>query len=207
MKVLRRSEGSSSRPAALLLASLLLMSGPAGPSAEARTGQQQAALPSAAYLSGVGYVSQTYNNCGPASIIAAMGQFGMTTDQRALGALLRPAGGYMPVNVIGPFLRRIGLDTTYYKKGSPEQLMRLVSAGYPVIVLQWMDRVGGIPHYRVVRGYDRKSDIFWLSDSMYGANAYLKIRDFETLWKVYDNAFLPIYPSGDANRIRAILGA
>jgi len=154
----------------------------------------------------VGYVPQTYNNCGPASVIAALEDYGMTTDQTALAKLLRPVGGYMTVGVIAPFLNSVGLDTTYFKGGRSEHLMRLIAAGIPVIVLQWLDREGGIPHYRVVRGYDVQSGIFWVSDSMYGANAYIRFSDFEKLWSVYDNAFLPVYRLGEVKRVKALMG-
>jgi uncharacterized protein len=150
------------------------------------------AHPASAYLA-VGHVHQTYNNCGPASIVSVLSYYGLKVDQQDAARVLRPAGGYMMAGVIPPFVARYGLSATRFKNGSLENLRQLTAAGIPVIVLQWMNRVGGIPHFRVVRGYDDRTGLVWLSDPIYGPNVYVHYADFERLWTLAGQEFVPVY--------------
>ena len=165
-----------------------------------------AVRPVSAYLPGLRHVAQTYNNCGPAALVSVLGYYGITKDQDELRKILRPNGGYMTAGVIDPFLRPFGLRATRFRGGNPEHLRRLVAQGVPVLVLQWLDRVGGIPHFRIVRGYDDATGVFWLDDPIYGANVYISYTDFVRLWGVYGEEFIPIYPEGWQNRIESVLG-
>lgn len=150
-------------------------------------------LPVSAYLAAVGHVAQTYNNCGPAAIVAVLSYYGVRVSQGEVAGVLRPNGGYMLAGVIPPFVTRYGLRATRFRNGSLEHLRQLAAAGIPVIVLQWMNRPGGIPHFRVVRGYDDAAGLVWLSDPIYGANVYVKYADFERLWTLAGQEFVPVY--------------
>lgn len=163
-------------------------------------------LGAALYLPNLSYVAQTYNNCGPASIVSVLGYYGINASQDALRQVLRPNGGYMTAGVIDPFLKPYGLRATRFKGGNIEHLRRLIEQGIPVIVLQWLDRVGGIPHFRVVRGYDDKAQVMWLSDPIYGPNVYVNYADFERLWGVYGQEFIPVYPQDAVAKVEAALG-
>lgn len=165
-----------------------------------------AALPSSAYLPGLTHVAQSYNNCGPAALVSVLGYYGYRADQAALASVLRPQGGYMTSGVIAPFLRNYGLRATVFKNGQAGHLRALLAAGIPVITLQWLDREGGIPHFRVVRGYDDKAGVFWLDDPLYGANVYVSYADFQRLWGVYGQEFIPVYPAGWEAKVAALLG-
>ncbi|PYE54439.1 C39 family peptidase [Deinococcus yavapaiensis] len=164
------------------------------------------ARPASAYLPDLAFVHQTYNNCGPASIVSVLGYYGLKADQSELARVLRPRGGYMTADVIDPFLKPYGLRATRFKRGEIEHIRLLVAQGIPVIVLQWLDRVGGIPHFRVVRGYDDKQGVFWMADPIYGPNVYVDYHDFERLWAVYGQEFIPVYPEGWQAKIEKILG-
>ena len=174
----------------------------ATPRADART--LPAAHPASAFLA-VGHVSQTYNNCGPASIVSVLKYYGLQVGQAQVAQVLRPAGGYMQAGVIPPFVERYGLKATRFRNGSLENIRQLTAAGIPVIVLQWMNRVGGIPHFRVVRGYDDRTGLMWLSDPIYGPNVYVKYADFELLWTLAGQEFVPIYRPGQAALVGRIL--
>ncbi|MFC4455805.1 C39 family peptidase [Deinococcus sonorensis] len=167
---------------------------------------QTAPHPVSAYLPAVGYVHQSYNNCGPASIVSVLNYYGLQADQAALAQVLRPRGGYMVAGVIDPFVQRYGLRASRFRNGNPEHLRQLVAAGIPVIVLQWLNQVGGIPHFRVVRGYDDASGRFYLSDPLYGANVYVSYADFQRLWGVYGQEFIPVYRPQQAALVGRLLG-
>ena len=161
--------------------------------------------PVSAYLSAVGHVHQTYNNCGPASIVSVLSYYGVQTTQGAVAQVLRPAGGYMLAGVIPPFVERYGLKATRFRNGSLENLRQLAAAGIPVIVLQWMNRPGGIPHFRVVRGYDDKAGLMWLSDPVYGPNVYVSYADFQRLWGLAGQEFVPVYRPAQTAQVGRIL--
>lgn len=164
------------------------------------------ALPHAVQLSGLGFVYQTYNNCGPAALVSVLGAYGLRADQMALAEELRPGGGYMTSGVIDPFLKPLGLRATRFHSGQLSHLKSLLSAGYPVIVLQWMNQVGAAPHFRVVRGFDDGTRRIFMSDPIYGPNVYLSYTDFDRLWNVYGQEFIPVYPASDAAKVARILG-
>jgi len=153
----------------------------------------------------VGHVHQTYNNCGPASIVSVLSYYGIRADQSQLAQVLRPQGGYMLAGVIPPFVERYGLRATRFKNGSLENIRQLTAAGIPVIVLQWMNRVGGIPHFRVVRGYDDQTGLVWLSDPIYGPNVYVHYPDFERLWTLAGQEFVPVYRPSQTALVGRIL--
>ena len=163
-------------------------------------------LPRAVQLSGLGFVYQTYNNCGPAALVSVLGAYGLRADQAALASELRPNGGYMQAEVIDPFLKPLGLRATRFRSGQLAHLRSLISAGYPVLVLQWMNQVGAAAHFRVVRGFDDGTRRIFLSDPIYGPNVYLSYADFDRLWNVYGQEFIPVYPASDAAKVARILG-
>jgi ABC-type bacteriocin/lantibiotic exporter with double-glycine peptidase domain len=191
------------RPLALLLLGLSLAVPVTSASPATRT--PAPAHPVSAYLAAVGHVSQTYNNCGPASIVSVLSYYGVQTTQQAVAQVLRPNGGYMLAGVIPPFVERYGLKATRFRNGSLENLRRLTAAGIPVIVLQWMNRPGGIPHFRVVRGYDDERGLMWLSDPLYGANVYVSYTDFERLWTLAGQEFVPVYRPAQTAQVGRIL--
>ncbi|ADV68247.1 peptidase C39 bacteriocin processing [Deinococcus maricopensis DSM 21211] len=164
------------------------------------------ARPASAYLGGLTHVAQSYNNCGPAAIVSVLGYYGTRADQAAVARALRPQGGYMRADVIAPFVAQYGLRAARFRAGNAEHLRRLVAAGVPVIVLQWLDRVGGIPHFRVVRGYDDARGVFYLDDPLYGANVVVSYAEFARLWGVYGQEFIPVFPAGWEARVDALLG-
>ena len=184
---------------------LLLCLGLSAPAAAAAKPAAKPAHPVSAYLAAVGHVPQTYNNCGPASIVSVLSYYGVQADQKEVAQVLRPHGGYMLAGVIPPFVERYGLKATRFRNGSLENLRQLTAAGIPVIVLQWMNRVGGIPHFRVVRGYDDRTGLMWLSDPIYGANVYVSYADFERLWSLAGQEFVPVYLPAQTAAVGRIL--
>ncbi|AFZ68738.1 LysM repeat-containing protein [Deinococcus peraridilitoris DSM 19664] len=161
---------------------------------------------SQAYLGGLTYARQTYNNCGPAAVSSVLGYYGFRVSQEELRPVLRPKGGYMSASVIDPLMRRYGLKATVYKSGNLGAVKRLVSQGIPVIVLQWLDRPGGIPHFRVVRGFDDSTSLVWVADTMIAEAAYVSYRDFEILWNTQGRLMIPVYPPTHEAQVRSLVG-
>ena len=163
------------------------------------------ALPPQSYLGGLAYERQTHNNCGPAAVSSVLAYYGFRVNQHELRPILRPNGGYMLATVIDPYLRKFGLRAPVFRNGNLGAVKRLVSQGIPVIVLQWLDRPGGIPHFRVVRGYDDTTGLVWVTDSMIGEAAYVSYQDFEVLWNTQGRLMIPVYPeSHQAQVLRSV---
>ncbi|WP_019586635.1 LysM peptidoglycan-binding domain-containing protein [Deinococcus apachensis] len=154
------------------------------------------ALPVRTYLRGLAFDFQTYNNCGPSALSAVLGFYRVKIGQDVIQRTARPGGGYMQISAIAPELAKFGLRTLTIRGGRLSQVKRLLALGIPVIVLQWYDRPGHIPHFRVVRGYDDQAGVFWVSDSMVGPLAYLSYRSFDALWNAQGRQLFPVYPKG-----------
>ena len=167
-----------------------------------------------AYIPSLTFERQTWNNCGPASVVGVLGAYGFKVSQEDAKKVLRPTGvGYMTVDVIDGYVQQYGLRATHFRSGNLESVKRTIDLGIPVLVLQWLrgagegsSFVGEIPHFRTVRGYDDKQKTFWVDDPMLGANATISYKDFLTLWGVYNNDFIPIYPKGMESKLERTLG-
>lgn len=162
------------------------------------------ALPVRTYLRGLAFDFQTYNNCGPSALSAVLGFYRVKIGQDVIQRTARPGGGYMQISAIAPELAKFGLRTLTIRGGRLSQVKRLLALGIPVIVLQWYDRPGHIPHFRVVRGYDDQAGVFWVSDSMVGPLAYLSYRSFDALWNAQGRQLFPVYPEGYDAAVRQL---
>lgn len=176
--------------------------------------QQNVRASRSAYIPGLTFQPQTYNNCGPASVAGVLGAYGVSLTQEEVSQVLRPTGtGYMRADVIDGYVRQFGLRAPLVVSGRIENIKAVIDLGVPVLVLQWLkgsgsgkDFVGEVPHFRTVRGYDDQAGVFWVNDPLIGEDAVISYKDFTTLWSVYDRWFIPIYPQNLTPRMEATLG-
>ncbi|CAM4427368.1 LysM peptidoglycan-binding domain-containing protein [Deinococcus marmoris] len=163
-------------------------------------------LPVRTYLPGLGFSMQTYNNCGPSALSAVLGFFKVNIGQNVIQRTARPNGGYMQISAIAPELRKFKLRTLAVRGGQLSQVKRLLALGIPVIVLQWYEYPGQVPHFRVVRGYDDQAGLVWVSDSMVGPLAYMSYHSFNALWNTQSRQMFPVYPEGYDKLVRRLVG-
>lgn len=159
-----------------------------------RTAGTHRTRPASAYLPKVGFERQTLNNCGPASVAAALKAYGIFADQRTWQERLRPAGGNMQTAAAAELLNELAFEASVRRNGTLEDVKRHVAEGHPVIVLQYHSVLGKTPHFRVVRGYDDTQGILIMSDSLSGPNVALTERDFDLLWNTQGRQYLPVEP-------------
>ncbi|QFP78169.1 LysM peptidoglycan-binding domain-containing protein [Deinococcus sp. AJ005] len=164
------------------------------------------ALPIRTYLPGLGFSLQTYNNCGPSALSSVLGFYKVQIGQNIIQRTARPDGGYMQISAIAPELQKFKLRTLTVRGGHLSQIKRLLALGIPVIVLQWYERPGEVPHFRVVRGYDEQAGLVWVSDSMVGPLAYLSYHSFNALWNTQSRQMFPVYPEGYDKLVRRLVG-
>ncbi|MVN85698.1 LysM peptidoglycan-binding domain-containing protein [Deinococcus sp. HMF7620] len=158
------------------------------------------------YLPGLSFSYQTYNNCGPSALSSVLGFYRVKIGQDVIQRTARPGGGYMQISAIAPELSKFGLNTLTVRQARLSQVKRLLALGIPVIVLQWFERTGQVPHFRVVRGYDDQAGLVWVSDSMVGPLAYMSYRSFDVLWNTQGRQMFPVYPKGYDALVRRLVG-
>ncbi|WP_425144723.1 LysM peptidoglycan-binding domain-containing protein [Deinococcus sp.] len=163
------------------------------------------AVPIRTFLRGLSFDFQTYNNCGPSALASVLGFYKVQIGQDTIRKTTRRGSGYMQVSAIALELAQFGLRTVTIRDGQLSQIKRMLALGIPVIVLQWYDRPGHIPHFRVVRGYDDQAGIVWVSDSMVGPVAYLRYSDFDALWNTQGRQMFPVYPASYQSQIQALM--
>lgn len=150
--------------------------------------------PSSAYLPNVGFVHQTRNNCGPASVAAVLQYYNVEATQSTFQKELRPDGKNMHLPPAQEVFERLGFDAPVLRGGTIEEVKRWVAQGVPVIVLQYHREIGKVPHFRVVRGYDDTEGYLVMSDSLSGANVALTEHDFDALWNTQGRQYMPVRP-------------
>ncbi|MFC4640306.1 C39 family peptidase [Deinococcus hohokamensis] len=158
------------------------------------------------YLPGLAFSYQTNNNCGPSALSSVLGFYRVKIGQSVIQRTARPDGGYMQISAIAPELAKFDLRTLTVRQARLSQVKRLLALGIPVIVLQWYERPGQVPHFRVVRGYDDQAGLVWVSDSMVGPLAYMSYRSFDALWNTQGRQMFPVYPKGYDKLVRRLVG-
>lgn len=173
------------------------------------------AVPGPSFDVEMSHVYQTWNNCGPASVVMALSSMGVRVSQETARLALRGEDirRGMPATNVDPWVREnFGLRALVRTGGSPEMLKRFVANGYPVLVTQWLeDPIGAISrqriaHYRVVRGYDDARGVFVANDPYRGAKVALDYAWFDRTWLPFLYRYLVIFQPGDEARVRAIVG-
>ena len=156
------------------------------------------------------YVAQTWNNCGPASVVMVLSHLGVDASQEVARLALRgpDISRGMPAQNVAPWVgEQYGLKAIVRTNGSRDTVRTLVANGFPVIVTQWLqDAPSRIAHYRVVRGYDDASARFVVNDPIRGAAVSLDYRWFDANWQVFLYRYVVIYRPEDERTIRAIIG-
>lgn len=150
---------------------------------------------------------QGYNDCGPASIAMVLGYYGFTVPVTEISQDTKPsAKSYMQVDAINSYVERYGLEAVKVRGGQIENLQKMVALGIPTIVLQYYVQVGKVPHFRVVRGFDRQAKWLYLADPLAGY-AKISYKDFDTLWNTQGRVFVAVYPPNMRQTVLQALGA
>lgn len=172
----------------------------------------------AALLTGIRHEWQTWNNCGPATLAMNLSFYGSALTQADIGAVLRPYPddkNVSPYELVN-FAQRQGLRAVELVNGNDDLLRTLVSNGVPVLLETWHEPEPneGLGHYRLLVGYDDHLQQWTLYDSydaagLISAETYAGIRmeyaQLAAWWKVFNRAFVLIYPAEQESTVAAIL--
>jgi len=153
---------------------------------------------------------QKWNNCGPVSLGIVTTFLGVPRTQADIADRVK---GYEKDKNVRPdemqaYLAGQGLSAIVRVNGTREQLMRLLAAGLPVIVHQWLAKSDGelVGHYRVVSGYDTAAGTFTSSDPFTPPRKTYSFADFETWWKPWNHRYIVAYKPPQEAAVRAALG-
>lgn len=164
----------------------------------------------AAAVGAMSHVWQTWNNCGPASVVMALSTLGVQASQEEARLALRGPDirRGMPSGNVDPWLRaRFGLRSVVRTNGTTDQVKTFVANGFPVLVTQWLDdSATRIAHYRVVRAYDDAKAVFYVNDPMRGAGVALGYDWFVDNWKSFSYRYMVLYQPEDEAVVKKIVG-
>ncbi len=174
------------------------------------------AVPLASRLGGFRLISQTWNNCAPATLAMGLNFWGWEATQAVVARVLRPDPNDKSVSVdqMVAFVNDEvpGLRAVTRHAGSIALIKRLIVSGYPVIIrtsfapdgLDWMG------HYRLIVGYDDAEGTFQVFDSYLGAGSgeglTMSYDAVDRDWQHFNRQYIVIYPENQEAHLAGLLG-
>ncbi len=160
------------------------------------------------------FVSQTFNNCGPAALSMVISMFGRDISQQELAEKMRPfnnpLGGIDDKSIFPDefvkYAKEYGLLSLHRPNGSIDLLKKFIANDIPVIVRTWLHPNEDIGHFRIIRGYDEKRRVIIQDDSYEGPNLEYSYETFMQMWKPFNYGYILVYPKEKEATVRAILG-
>ncbi len=151
---------------------------------------------------------QKLNNCGPTTTSVILSYYGIAQPQLTIAGYLKPNPADKNVSPaeVAAYVRGQGMGAFVGINGDIPLLERLVAAGYPVMVEQWMQYDGGVGHYRAVRGYDRDKRQILQEDTFLGPDIWRGYDDFNRDWAYFNNTYIVFYPSANQGTVAGIIG-
>ncbi|HLG74117.1 MAG TPA: C39 family peptidase [Chloroflexota bacterium] len=180
---------------------------PAPPPASPPPPDGPAARPSKLLIGPLSFISQTLNNCGPASVAEVLGFWGIQKTQGEVQSVLRGDGnpyGMTPAGVPS-YMASLGLDVLLGTGGNEDVIKQLLWAGFPVIVNQIVSDGDLDFHYRPIQGYDDERGTFIASDPLIGPMYTIDYAQFDRVWGYTGRRFIVIYPPDKADQLNAAL--
>lgn len=173
--------------------------------------QDATPLPASVLLDVDGHEPQGWNNCGPATLSMALRFYGWTRDQYAIAEAVKPDKNDKNVTPQEMAAYVGSLDELFAAVGyaaNTRVLKLLLSNNFLVIVETWFvpepgDEMG---HYRLLTGYDDAAQQFMTQDAYQGRDRSLAYAELETLWKVFNRAFIVVCETSRSQDLTALLG-
>ena len=160
------------------------------------------------------FVSQSFNNCGPASLSMVLSMYGTNVSQEELRQKMRPfsnpLGGVDDKSIFAPefvtHAENYGYKALHRPGGDITLIKTLVANDIPVILRTWLHPNEDIGHFRIVRGYDDTRQIFIQDDSYEGPNLTYDYDTFQAMWQPFNYGYILVYPEDKQDLVASILG-
>ncbi len=170
--------------------------------------------PESYYLPATKFVSQSYNNCGPAAMSMVFASYNLDISQEELASKMRPYnfpyGGdddksVFPTEFVTT-AKSYGFESIYRPNGDIETLKKLIANDIPVVVRTWLNPGEDVGHYRIIKGYDDAAQTFTQDDSYQGQGLTYSYQQVEEMWKPFNYSYILVYPKEKEATVSAILG-
>ena len=174
----------------------------------------QTAIPAQALLASSYYVSQTFNNCGPAALTMDLSFYGVSSTQQQIADDVRPDNNLTGTDdekstspeALAAEAETFGLTAYYRPNGTIDLLKQFIAAGIPVVTRALLNTTEDYAHYRVMKGYDDTTGILTEEDGFTGPNVQISYSDFLTLWKQFNYEYIVLATPSQQNTVESILG-
>ncbi|MEM6282246.1 MAG: C39 family peptidase [Chloroflexota bacterium] len=162
---------------------------------------------------GFQYITQTWNNCGPANVTVSLSYYGWREDQSYAESYLR--GGredknVSPYEIVDFVNEQTQVRSLYRIGGNLDVLKELVAAEFPVMVELGYAPEGNdwLGHYQTVVGYDDSVGSLYVIDTYIPSDQGLPVRyrDFDSDWEQFARTFIVYYPPERESTVMNILG-
>jgi hypothetical protein len=174
------------------------------------------ALPEASHLLGFRHISQTWNNCGPATLTMGLNYWGWQGTQATAAHTLKPDPedkNVTPEQMVD-FINDDIPDLKAVSRHAGDILLikRLILAGYPVVIETGFvpDGYDWMGHYRLIVGYSDPEASFYVFDSYLGeggGQGRVERYDYiDEVWQHFNRAYLVIYRPEQEAHLAGILG-
>jgi len=156
----------------------------------------QNALPLTQRIGPLTFISQTLNNCGPASVAEVLDFYDVHKTQAQVAQVLRPQLPTYGMSLYGvPFYAEsVGMRSYEAVGGTDQVLKAFIANGIPVIVSDLVSKTERIRHFRPIDGYDDSAGYFIGTDPYLGPNHKIAYSDFDDLWSISNNRWVIVYP-------------
>lgn len=167
-------------------------------------------------VTGVRFVQQGWNNCGPANLAMGLSFYGWEGTQDDTAAVLKPdredknVSPQQMVDYVGQYT---ALEAIWRMDGDIDLIKQLISNGFIVIVEAGYDPNNGegwYGHYETVVGYNDADDSITVYDSYLGrASTPSLTRSYERFdqdWQTFNRNYIVIYPDYREQEVINILG-
>lgn len=169
--------------------------------------------PNAKILHNDYFISQSFNNCGPAALSMALSYFDIHKSQEELGQELRPYQNHqgdnddksVSLDELQIKAQEYNLISYHRPNGTIETLKKFIAQDIPVITLTWMNLNEDIGHYRIIKGYDDLTKTLIYDDSYLGKNLKISYTDFTDIWSKYNYEYLVIAPKNKTKIVETII--
>jgi tetratricopeptide (TPR) repeat protein len=160
------------------------------------------------------FISQSFNNCGPAAMSMVFSTYDLQVSQEELASKMRPFnnpfGGDDDKSVFpDEFVntaKEYGFESLHRPNGDIDLVKKLIANDIPVIVRTWLNPGEDVGHFRIIRGYDDDAQIFIQDDSYQGSGLTYTYDQVMEMWKPFNYGYILIYPKEKQAIVETILG-
>lgn len=183
-------------------------------------------IPATHRLENVPHKFQTWNNCGPATMAMALSYFGDNYTQEETAVFMKPNAedrNVTPEEMAAFVNEETPLQAISRANGDLDTVRHLLAADVPVVLHVGIDPpgefswLGWYGHYLLAVAYDDELEQFWVYDSWFGTSEeplqnaspegrVLPYAEFEERWVQFNDNYIAVYRSEQAETVAAIIG-